>query len=441
MRPLLCYVHKRDDPRNYTNPATRNNTKYLREIETTQTYMTSILAAAVGDQTKVLLTLFLMLAAAKLLAEIFERLRQPSVVGEILAGVLIGPSMLGWVTPNEITDTLAEIGVIFLLFTVGLETKPASIFHVGKRAVIVAVLGVITPFIAGWLLMKAWGGSGLEALFLGTAMVATSVGITARVLSSMGVLDALTSRIILGAAVIDDILGLMILAVVSSLALGPINYLSIVITAALAIAFTGFVAVVGAPVVRRVAPRIENLRVSRSLFISALLLCLGISVTAAFIGVAAIVGAFLAGMAFAEVAEEKPTMHREMAAVTEFLVPFFLVNIGMQLSLGVFRQASVIVFAVLVTVLAVLTKLVGCGIGAKGLGWRQMGQVGMGMVPRGEVGIVVAQIGLGMAVINDSLYGVVLMMAVATTLIAPPFLRVLYTSEKRTADLKTGVSA
>ncbi len=143
-------------------------------------------------------------------------------------------------------------------------------------------------------------------------------------------------------------------------------------------------------------------------------------------------GAFLAGMAFADVAEERPTMHKEMAGVTEFLVPFFLVNIGMQLRLEVFSHASVILFAVLVTVVAVITKLVGCGIAAKGLGWKRMGQVGMGMVPRGEVGIVVAQIGIGIAVISDSLYGVVLMMAVATTLIAPPFLRMLYASEKKT---------
>ena len=392
----------------------------------------NILLITVEGQTKILLALFLMLAAAKLFAELFERLRQPSVVGEILAGIIIGPSVLGLVQRSEIVDTLAEVGVIFLLFTVGLETKPASIFHVGKRAVLVAVLGVVTPFVAGWVLMKAWGGSGLEALFLGTALVATSVGITARVLSSMGVLDALTSRIILGAAVIDDILGLMILAVVSSLALGPINYLSIIITAALAIVFTAFVILVGAPVVKRVAPRIENLRVSHSLFISALLLCLGISIAASYIGVAAIVGAFLAGMAFAEVAEERPTMHKEMAGVTEFLVPFFLVNIGLQLRLDVFRDLWVVAFAFLVTLIAVITKLGGCGIGAQGLGWRKMGQVGMGMVPRGEVGIVVAQIGLGLAVINDSLYGVVLMMAVATTLIAPPFLRILYAPKTRT---------
>ncbi len=391
--------------------------------------MDYILAAAVEGQTKVLLALFIMLGAAKIMAEIFERLRQPTVVGEILAGMIIGPSLLGWIAPSEITDTLAEIGVIFLLFTVGLETKPASIFYVGKRAGMVAILGVVAPFVGGWLLMKAWGGSGIESMFLGTAMVATSVGITARVLSTMGVLNAITSRIILGAAVIDDILGLMILAVVSSLAMGPVNYLSIITTGVLAVVFTAFIVLVGEPVVKRVAPRIENKRGSQVLFISSLVLCLGISVAAAYVGVAAIVGAFLAGMTFAEVAEQRPTMHKQMAGVTEFLVPFFLVNIGMQLKLGLFGDPSVIVFAVVVTLVAVITKLVGCGAGAWGLSWRRVGQVGMGMVPRGEVGIVVAQIGLGMAVIGDSLYAVVLMMAVATTLIAPPFLRILYAKE------------
>ncbi|MGI9069392.1 MAG: cation:proton antiporter [Pyrinomonadaceae bacterium] len=391
--------------------------------------MNYFFGAIIQGQSQVLLALLIILAAAKIMAEIFERLRQPAVVGEILAGVLIGPSLLGWVAPTDITITLADIGVIFLLFTVGLETRPASIFRVGKRALLVAFLGVVTPFLAGWWLMKVWGGSSLESLFLATAMVATSVGITASVLSTMGVLNALTSRIILAAAVIDDILGLMILAVVSSMAIGAVSYLSIIMTALLAVGFTAFVMLVGAPVVKRVAPKIENLRGSQTLFVSALLLCLGISVAAVYVGVAAIVGAFLAGMAFAEVAEERPTMHKQMSGVTEFLVPFFLVNIGMQLKLEIFRDPSVVAFAVLVTLVAVITKLLGCGAGAWGLGWRRVGQVGMGMVPRGEVGIVVAQIGMGMAVISDSLYGVVLMMAVATTLIAPPFLRILFAGE------------
>lgn len=391
--------------------------------------MNSLLATATGGDARVLLLLFIMLVAAKLMAELFERLRQPAVAGEILAGVIIGPSLLGWAAPSEITSLLAEIGVIFLLFTVGLETKPAAIFKVGKQAAVVALLGVIAPLLGGWLLMRAWGSTSIEALFVGTAMVATSVGITARVLSAMGLLDAPTARIILGAAVIDDILGLLVLAIVSSMAAGTVNYLEILTTAGLAIAFTAFVALVGAPVVTRVAPSVERMRSGQGIFIFGLVLCLGLSVAASYIGVAAIIGAFLAGMALAEAAEDNPKMHRQMSGVTEFLVPFFLVNIGMQLSLGVFRSSSVILLCVLVTLVAIVTKLLGCGLGAFNLGMRRAGQVGMGMVPRGEVGIIVAQIGLSLAVIGAELYGVVLFMAVATTVIAPPFLKLFYANE------------
>ena len=144
----------------------------------------------------------------------------------------------------------------------------------------------------------------------------------------------------------------------------------------------------------------------------------------------ALFGAFLAGMALAEASENNDTMHKQITGVTEFLVPFFLVNIGMQVRLDVFRSSSIILLTILVTLLAIVTKLIGCGAGALSLGWRRAAQVGMGMVPRGEVGIVVAQIGLGLAVINDALFGVVLFMAVATTLVAPPFLKPLFASEK-----------
>lgn len=384
---------------------------------------------ATGDDSRVLLTLFIMLVAAKVMAELFERIRQPAVAGEILAGVIIGPSLLGWAAPSEITSILAEIGVIFLLFTVGLETKPASIFRVGPQAAIVAVLGVVAPFLGGWLLMRAWGSTTIEALFVGTAMVATSVGITARVLASLGLLDAPTARIILGAAVIDDILGLLVLSMVSSMATGSVNYLELLTTAGLAIGFTAFIALVGAPVVTRVAPRFQRMRSGHGLFLFGLVLCLGLSVAAAYIGVAAIIGAFLAGMAVAEAAEDNAVMHERISGVTEFLVPFFLVNIGMQLTLDIFRSSSVIALCVLITLIAIVTKLLGCGLGAYNLGLRRAAQVGMGMVPRGEVGIIVAQIGLTMAVIDAELYGVVLFMAVATTVIAPPFLKMLYARE------------
>jgi Kef-type K+ transport system membrane component KefB len=250
------------------------------------------------------------------------------------------------------------------------------------------------------------------------------------VLSSAGLLDAPTSRIILGAAVIDDILGLLVLGVVSSAAAGSINYWEIITTATLSIGFTVFIALVGARVLTRVAPRIERLRIGDSFFVFGLVLCLGLSVAAAYIGVAAIIGAFLAGMAMAEASEDNHTVHKQINGVTEFLVPFFLVNIGMQLRLEVFRDTSVVILALIVTAIAVITKLIGCGLGVLSLGWRRAAQVGIGMVPRGEVGIVVAQIGLSLAVINDALYGIVLFMSVATTLIAPPFIKILFASEE-----------
>ena len=388
-------------------------------------------AAPTGDDhTGLFWTLFVMFVAAKLAAEVFERLKQPAVAGEILAGVMIGPGVLGLVAPSEITSTLAEIGVIFLLFLVGLETKPADIFRVGGRALLVALLGVIVPFVGGCLIMWLWGRPSIEAIFVGAALVATSVGITARVLGQMGLLSAQSSRIILAAAVIDDVLGLLILAVVSSLAKGGVNYAQIATTAGLAIGFTLLIAVVGARTVNKMQKQVTKLKVGQAQLVFGFSLCLGLAFVAAYIGVAAIIGAFLAGMALSESVEGTEMPH-QTEAVTEFLLPFFLANIGMQLKLDALLNRDTLMLALLVTVLAVATKLVGCGLGALSLGLKKAMQVGMGMVPRGEVGIVVAQIGLGLAAVSPAAYGVVLVMAVATTLIAPPFLVRLFKGEAR----------
>lgn len=389
-----------------------------------------VIFAASVEHADVLLALFVMIAAAKIMAEVFERLNQPAVVGEILAGVIIGPSVLGWVSPSDLISIVAEIGVIFLLFMVGLETKPQSIYRVGKKAMLVGTLGVILPFIAGYFIAIAWNGSFVEAMFIGAAMVATSVGITARVLGSMGLLNMETAKVILGAAVIDDILGLIILSVVSALSGGTVNYLELGKTAGLAILFVVLVATVGSRVMNRLAPRVQKLRLSKPFFTFGLLLCLGLSVASIYVGVAAIIGAFLAGMTLAEATEDNYAMHKLTSGVTEFLVPFFLVNIGMQLNISVFRDWSVVILAVVITIAAVATKFIGCGLGAWGMSRREMAQVGVGMVPRGEVGIVVAQIGLSLAVITERFFASVLFMAVATTLIAPPLIKHFYSEDK-----------
>lgn len=391
--------------------------------------MPTVLAAAV-EHASVLLALFIIIAAAKIMAEVFERLKQPAVVGEILAGVIIGPSVLGWVEPTDLISIVAEIGVIFLLFTVGLETKPQDILRVGKKALLVATLGVIFPFIAGYLIALVWGGSFIESMFIGAALVATSVGITARVLGSMGLLELETSRVILGAAVIDDILGLIILSIVSGLADGAVNFVNLAKTAGLAIVFTIFVGLFGAKIMTALAPRISDLHVNKPFFNIGLMCCFGLSVISLYFGVAAIIGAFLAGMALAEATEGNHKMRILTSGVTEFLVPFFLVHIGMQLNISVFNDSSVIILALVINAAAVITKFIGGGLGAWGMKRREMAQIGVGMIPRGEVGIVVAQIGLGMAVISQQFFASVLFMAVATTLIAPPLIKIFYSEDK-----------
>jgi len=372
---------------------------------------------------EILLGLFLIYAAAKLSAELFERLRQPAVVGEILAGVLIGPALLGWVRPNEITSMLAEIGVMFLLFSVGLETRPSSLLQLGGKAARVGILGVIVPFAAGWACLTLWGASTVEAVFAGAALVATSVGITARVLGGMGLLQSEIARVILGAAIFDDILGLLILALATSMAAGDPQIGQLAATAVLALLFVGGVAFIGTPLLTRIAPALKNLRIGNALFAVAMTLCLGLAVAADFIGVAAIIGAFLAGVALSETAQEAHDLHEQTRGVTEFLVPIFLVNIGMQLDINAFADSGTLMLALLLTVLAVLSKIIGCGAGAWDLGRLKALQVGVGMVPRGEVGIVVAQIGLAAGAVSGELFAVVLFMAVATTLIAPPLLK------------------
>ena len=376
---------------------------------------------------RILLQIFAMFAAAKVLALVAERARVPTVIAEIVAGIVIGPQVLRLVKDpqQDWILTLASIGAIVLLFDVGLEQKLTSIMRVGKIALLVAVLGVVIPFFLGYGLLQLTKHSQVEAIFLGAAMVATSVGITARVLQELGALRTVVATIILSAAVIDDILGMIVLAVVSSLSQGQINYVELGLTAALAVGFTIFIVFVGRRVVRRYGPRVAQLAPGNSYFVLALTICLGLSVVAEMIRMAAIIGAFLAGLVFSE-EEVAPILKGKMDSVSEFLVPFFFVSMGMRMDLNVLAQTQVLLLATVVTLLAILGKLVGCGLGAYRLGWRGAAQVGVGMVPRGEVGLIVALIGLNLGAISSGLYAVVIVMTLVTTLLAPPVLRLLF---------------
>ena len=368
------------------------------------------------------LSMLVVFASAKLLAEVFERFGQPGIVGEIIAGILVGPQVLGWISPNSITILLADLGVMFLLFRVGLEVKSSELLKVGGTALVVAMAGVALPFVMGFAIAWAWGTPRLESIFIGAAMVATSVGITAQVLAAKGLLQERASRIILAAAVIDDVLGLLVLALVSGMARNSVHVLDLALTAAIALGFTLFVAKWGTRTLKRVLPRVERrMNLVESQFALAMTLLFGLALLAVYAGVAAIVGAFLAGMALSESVDHR--VHDLTNGVTELLVPFFLAGIGLHFSVSAFTNASTIALALVIFAAAVFSKFVGCALGAAALGRKEAIRVGVGMVPRGEVGMVVAQIGLGLGVMQESIYGIVVFMAVATTVIAPPLLK------------------
>jgi Kef-type K+ transport system membrane component KefB len=407
----------------------------------------------VSEITGILFDLFLVFLAAKVAAELFERLHQPPVIGELLAGAIIGPYALGWIgvpdrvlidafhgdvaTATEamalVTRVIGELSVVVLLFFVGLETRLSDILSVGGRASSVAVAGVILPFVLGYgLFAIVLGQPQVESVFLGAAMVATSVGITARVLRDLGVIASRASRIILGAAVIDDILGMIILAVVVGIAAtGTVSFLSLATITGQAVVFTVVLVVVGSWVVRRYGLGLARLKMDNAPFAVALLAMLGLATLSAAIGLAAIIGAFLAGMVFAE-AREHFELQRQALPIYQFLVPFFFVFTGAQVDWRLFLDGSVMGIAIAVTVLAIVGKLLGCGLAMLGNNTRQMMIVGVGMAPRGEVGLIVANLGLALGAVTGQVFSVVVVMSILTTIVVPPVLRLLYVGDPET---------
>ena len=394
---------------------------------------------------RVLTDLFIMFLAAKAAGALFERLGQPSVIGELLAGVALGPYALGWIgVPTDgmvqafggpeqasevlssVYEVLAELGVVILLFAVGLETRLSDILRVGTRAGVVAVAGVVLPFILGFGFVASLGDPTVEALFLATAMVATSVGITARVLADLGQLQQDEARIILGAAVIDDILGMVALAVVSAVGqTGTVSIVAVGLIGLQALGFTAFVALAGRQAVQRWSMHFERLPVRNAPFVVAVLVMLGLASLATWIGLAAIIGAFLAGMVLAE-CREQYELESTVLPIYELLVPLFFVITGSHVDWRLLLDRDLLGIALVVTGLAIVGKVVGCGLGGLGKGWRSMAIIGVGMAPRGEVGLIVANVGRSMGIISDALFSTVVFMSLATTLIVPPILTALY---------------
>ncbi len=383
----------------------------------------------------VLFQLFMIIVLVEVAKMICNRVKVPTVIGEIMVGIVIANTFLydfiNLGSDTEVFEVLKELGVIFLLFTVGLETPFSTIRKVGKTAIMVAVFGVILPFIVGYGLMVGLGYGVVEALFVGAAMVATSVGITARVIKDMNLMQAIESRVIIGAAVIDDILGMIVLAVVVGIASGgALDIVQVGVVSFEAVLFVLAVIFIGSLILPKVMKKRNEKKATqvctaerRTRGISplplALIICFALSSVSSFLGLAAIIGAFLAGMAFAEFKDTWPC-EEKIEPITEFLTPFFFVFVGISVSLAAF--GDVLILAIIITLLAIVTKFVGCGIGAKKMGGKSAAIVGVGMVPRGEVGLIVASIGLSMSIVELGVYNTIVFMSLATTLVAPPLL-------------------
>ncbi len=376
--------------------------------------------------------------AAKVAGESMERLGQTAVLGELLAGVVIGPGVLGLVHESAILHALAELGVLILLFEVGLESDLSGLLKAGIQSTLVALVGVALPFVAGFAVMWVLGHPSLVAVFVGAALTATSVGVTARVLTDLGRLQDAAAKVVLGAAIVDDILGLIILAVVTGVVqTGGFSPWDVVLLSAKASAFLVAAIALGVRFAPTLVRWIGRLQARGTLIVYSVLFAVVLAAVADAIGLATIIGAFAAGLVLART-EHRANVEERIKPVADLFVPIFFVTIGMKVQpalLNPFAPEGQLTVAVLLTAVAIVTKL------ASGLAVYQGGvrkwPVGVGMIPRGEVGLIFAGIGLSAGLIVEGLYAALVIMVMLTTFAAPPWLKTLYAQDSSVAPRRS----
>jgi Kef-type K+ transport system membrane component KefB len=365
--------------------------------------------------------------AAKLAGEAMERIGQTAVLGELLAGVLIGPGFLNLVHESEVLHALAELGVLLLLFEVGLESDLDELLRAGLQAALVAVVGVLVPFAAGYAVMAGFGHPPLLAVFVGATLTATSVGITARVLADLGRLQDAAARVVLGAAVVDDILGLLILAVVTGIAeTGGVALSGVLLLSGKAVLFLLAAILLGIRLAPRLIRWVGGMKARGTLIVYSVLFAVALAAVADQIGLATIIGAFAAGLVLART-ERRQHIEDQIKPVADLLVPVFFVTVGMKVQpamLNPYADNGQFGVALLVTGVAVAAKLA-AGLVVYRRGVRRW-PVAVGMVPRGEVGLIFAGAGLSAGVITEGLYAALVAMVMLTTFAVPPWLKSLY---------------
>ena len=405
------------------------------------------------DVSEFFLKFLVILLAAKLFAEIFSRLSIPSVLGEVVAGLLIGPSVLGFITPEATFHLIAEIGILLLLFEVGLETDVGQLVKEGARSTLVAVTGVAFPGALGfWVSHRFFGMATIPALFVGGTIVATSIGITVRVLKDLNQHLTRMARVVLGAAVLDDVIGVVVLAVLYDFAVK--GTVSIPATARVLVFITAFLflapvlAKLFVPLMAKAASSSRTKGMIPTIIIS---LILGLAVVSHAVGAPAILGSFAAGIALArrfflplgasidhyshQLAEE---IEESITPIIDLFVPVFFVMVGVSIDLRAIdmTSSSFWTFAGMLTVVAVLSKMVS-GVWAPG-GFREKLSTGVAMVPRGEVGLIFAEVGKQSKIFDDPAYAAVVFVVALTTLLAPLAMRFVMARERKKGQSTEG---
>ncbi len=392
-----------------------------------------------------ILAIVIIIVVAKLSGYISVRLGQPSVLGELIAGLILGPTLLNMLhwpifegdeVLGESLTLMAEIGVILLMFLAGLELELSELLRSGKVAALAGTLGVVIPFASGLLVAIGFGNELNEAIFIGLALSATSVSISAQTLIELGVLRSRVGLGLLGAAVFDDILVILMLSTISIVVGAEVGAgsggSSILLTVLAMVGFLALAVAFGLFVLPRLTTIVSRLPISQGTVVFALVTCLLYAWAAETIGgMAAITGAFLAGLFFARtnfVAEIETGM---AALAYAFFVPIFLVNIGLQSDLGAI-SGTLWIFALVLTAVAIVSKVVGSGLGALlgGFNRKDSLRLGVGMISRGEVGLIVASVALVEGFIRQDTFSIVVFMVIVATLVTPPLLRLTYSGEQ-----------
>ena len=360
-----------------------------------------------------ILQVFVIFAAAKAAGELCVRIGVPALAGELLVGVGLGPHALAWIEVNQATTVLSELGIVVLLFVAGLETRLSDLLSVGRTAAVASAGGMVLAAGSAFGIVRAFGFSSRAGIVAGVALAASSVGIAARAFSDLDAVASRPARVVFGAAVIDDVAVLAVLPI----ALGDAGAGSVATGLAGALAFVVLVSAIGTPFTRRYAALLERPKMHRAPFVLALGLCLGLAALAEQVGLAALVGAFLAGMMLAET-KERFDLERRMEPLFDFLVPFFFVISGARMDPGALGNAGVGLVVALVAV-TVAAKFLGCAAGSTGLSARDRCIVGSGMIPRGEVTLAVAASGLAAGVLPAEVFAVLVAAVFLSTLLGP----------------------